>query len=295
MRWLSQKERNGIWMIKKCIPLMFSSFSFYSFAFIGILFNVILFIFVLYCEYLYYGIHIFDATTLSALLHTNFWDHFLHIFALCCALMLSSIVTTRYRFSLCFMATETFKGNSPTSLEAMLVFSPNPKEFLRFALILSLEELRSFISFFDPITQLETLEKELDGTEIKNAKYSDKNTFLVIPVLVEESCHVSQAAELSRDLLEKNFSKNFILNFSLKIFNLATRSIIIFLSFLIIHFLLGLEVFPTLVWILFIALLLRSIIGNAQLLFKAAVFNYCKELPTGPFTKEKIKSMFTKD
>jgi len=295
MSWLSRDQKNGIALTKKCLKILFTQGSLRTFVIMSILTNSLILLAVLYCEYLNYGIHIFDFTTLTAILHTDFWDHVIHFLALSGVFVLTSMITIRYKLSTTFYTITLFKKGRPSFFKALFLHTKNTKEFLRYALIFSIEHLKMMLSFFDPMRRLEQFEDYLDGTQTEHInKYARKNSFLLVPVLVENMCHISTAENTSKKLLQKNFGQDFKFHFAFNKLHETLEFIVLLISFIVFHFIIGFHVFPGIIFSLSVTMLFNSILGNAKLIFRSAIYNYCKGHSTGPFSEAEIEKLFSK-
>ena len=294
MSTIYYKSKNGINLLKKSISVMLHMKIVAFFSFLILTCNLSILLIFLEIEYQQYGVHMFDHKTLKALISLSFWSHIGHTFLILATIGFASIITLFFRFCLSFIVTERLKEKNPSIIKILKIPFQNSKELLRMSFlrtigfVLTLGNITYFSSHIIKIRHLaaETFQEEYD-------QYTSPEGMLLIPIIVEEDIHTVAALAQSAELLKQSFSQKMTINFSFW----GLKLIIGVSSFLLVggtmHFMLGYHVFPTIITCITLIISLASLIESAKILFDGAVYNYCKKLPIGLFSKENIIPMFT--
>ena len=293
MFFLSQSEKNGFQLLKR-------TYSFFThfpqgllYGTLTVLINFSIFCCVLYGEYTYYGIHIFDATTLTTLLELNLWEHIWHIIIILMIMTLSAFITFYLRISLTYAIGEKLQGRAFTFFKSLIV--PQKRMLIVFhAGIITV--LNLFINFLHIIFIAEKLLnflQILEGEKPKKvSRINQDRSLLLLPLIIEEKHSIAHSLSLSEHLVEKNFGQKATLNISFYF--------MLFIFFTPIIFMLGKAMFLHTLFlqasiisgILFFIFL--TILNQALTFFSVCTYFYCKQIATEPFTKEEISTYFKK-
>lgn len=290
------KSENGINLIKKSFSVMLGMKSVGIFALLILACNLTILWTFIEIEYQKFGVHLFDHKTFTTLMSLSFWTHMSHTLLILFTLCFANIITLFFRFFLSFLVTERLKGGKhPILLQILKVPFLKIRELLRIAVlraigfILTAGNLASFYSHIHKIRSLTAgdFKEEYD-------EYSKPEGMLLIPLIVEEDITTIQALAKSATLLESKFGKTMQIDFSF----FGLKVLIITGSLILVggpmHFLFGFHIFPTMATSITVIVSLASLIETAKILFTGAVYNYCKNEDTGPFSpQENLIPMFT--
>jgi hypothetical protein len=280
-------------LLKRCIKvtLTIPTAVFLHLIIIGVEISAIGFL--LIYEYQQYGIHIFDFSTLQTLIHFNFWNHISHIVALFIITVATIFIKRALEFSLSFTLTEELRGSRISLLTSLITPFRSLKELFRITFI---ETFGSFSKITDILSigyQAKKAKKLCEGTlEDEYDEYNAPSGMLLIPITVEEKLHITQGLKLSEQMMEKKFGKNIQYNYMPLHIQSCAVFLIISVSFIIVHFTLHHDVFPTILIASIVSLIITNSINNSFMILNAATYNHLSGKPIRKFSYEDIASLF---
>jgi hypothetical protein len=292
---ISEKNKNGIFIIKKSFTALFHYKLTGLIAFSIIAINLFIFSTFIDLEYRHYGIHLFDHTTFTELIDLKFWNHIGHFFIILFVLMLSTLITWTFRLILCYIAIQQFSHRQVSVKKIVSIPLENAKELLRASFISSMTFLLNIVDLFSFSTHLTKTTKLAIGEFEENFdEYNTPETLLLIPIMLKENLSLMEALQKAKNILKEKITKHdFSINFSFLYFRSVLICTTISCLVAILHFLLNFHIFGTLISCLITFIALESFITSVTLLFNSAVYNFCDKMPTGPFNENEIKKMFT--
>lgn len=292
MRIFSKKENYGYLLIKKTLPILFKNYFALFFMLSTIIFNTALLIGALYIEYTYLGVHVLDFNSLNALIHANFWDHALHFLSIFFILTFAFIITTSLKFSLAYVLIEKLQNKKVSFIKALKIPLTRLKEVVRFGFIRVFGYPKYWFYVIDPITQSTRIKSFLENSlEDEYDKYSHPKGMLFLPLLVEQPLNVVEALKLSEELLQNKFGKPIEYNFSYQEIRILVSCVLLISSFILFHFIIGFEVFPTICIGLYFITLIFHVLANIKLVFDTIIYNYCNNISSEIFSQEEINKM----
>lgn len=287
----TESEKNGFHLLKKTYSFFYSFPQGLIYPLLTIFLNFSVFALLLYGEYSYYGIHIFDPSTLTALLELNFWEHLSHIATILGFMTISSCITFFLRISLAHAITQKLK-NQPHSFLKTITF-PCKKLFLIFhaGILLVISFFLNFLAFIFITEKLQNLLRILEGEKPKKpSKLNQDQSLLVIPLLIDEDRSIPKTMVLSEQLLIHRFGSKIRLHLSFyTLFLLFFTPITLLLArSLYLHtvFLQALIISAILFFIFL------TIFEQALTFFAICTYFYCKKQNPAPFTPEEIAVYF---
>lgn len=292
---LSEKNKNGLLIIKTSLIALWKFKIVGLVALTSVAFNLFIFSVFIDVEYQYYGVHILDYTTFKKLIGLNFWHHIGHFLVLFFILMLITIVTWYTQFILCYIAIQEYKKKPLSFKRTLLIPFKNVKELFRIAFIYSIQSIKRFLNLFSFPNHLNNTTHIATGKlEEVFDEYNKPEQLLFIPLITEQSLTFMDALTESENMLSNKFkTENLSINFSFLFFRHLAGALIFLILGGIFHFLLDIHIFNTIILCSIAIIALESFITNVTLLFNCAVYNYCKVLPTGPFSADTIQKIFT--
>jgi hypothetical protein len=167
------------------------------------------------------------------------------------------------------------------------------KESTRLAFVNTIDAIKIVTGFLHIENKLESLQYAIFGLEeAKPSSFNNNTTFLVLPLLIENKITTKDAFEKSKELLEKNLGTNLSFNYSFKGF--MTRVSLLIFIFLggFSHFLLNLNIFPTLIICIIAIISIASFIENVTLILKVALYHLFINDNITPFTEKELFKVF---
>lgn len=292
---LSQKNKNGIALIKRCFSLLlnFKFGLFLSILIIGV--NLFIISIFLDFEYQKYGTHIYDIETLQHLMHIDFWNHMGHFLLILSFIFTLCFITLLLRIKLVKYYVQTLKKEKNNlwlfHMPSLNLF----KESLRLSFINTIDALKSVTEFLHIESKLESLQHIVFGSEKPEVSpFQDHTSFLVLPLLIEKKISTKDAFKESKDLIKEKIGDTASPNFSFSSFIGITLLAVITCLGGFLHFLVGLDVFPSLIICIIIIASLASFIENVTLMMKVALYHFFTKQPIEPFTEKELTNLFKK-
>lgn len=290
---LSEKDNNGVILLKLCFDFLKQHYFAFALCFIIVAINLCVFGILLLVEYHHYGVHMFDMSTLYNLMNISFWNHIGHFCILLGILFLTSFVTMILRIRLSHYLSGLLE-HKKASWQLLLIPSVSfLRETLRVAALHSLQVLKKMLNFFSFVDRANELQTFILGEpEESNPNVFTTTTFLALPLLAQKDMTLKESFDESERLLQKKFGEEIISNHSLIGLKVKIYLFLFIVLGGIIHFPLEFHIFPTLIICTVALSSLESFIENVTLVLKAALYNCVTERPFEPFTEEEIKKMF---
>lgn len=293
---LNQEKKDYTYIVLFiCSNFLLENFSALLFIFLPILLNTFILLITLYAEYIYTGIHIFNFNSLSALLHTNFWEHVFHIISLFCIFSYGIILTTFFKFSLTLFFIKKLQNIKITFFETMHFTFNHTKEIIRFSFIKIFEYPEYWSSIIDIVEQSKRIKKLLiqeNFLEDDCSEYSSPQQILTLPIIINTSLNAIDALKKSKELIQSNFGNITKYNYSFNKIRFITSQILLILCFVILNLILKFNVFFTLFIFIYVTTIWFYILTNLRLILNIIIYDYCITSNLKKFDTEDLKKIF---
>ncbi|MCF7900456.1 hypothetical protein K9K77_03020 [Candidatus Babeliales bacterium] len=290
---LSEKDKNGMTLLKMCFSFLNKNKHAFALCFLIVFINLTIFLVFLFSEYKQYSIHIFDFTTFYNLLQMNFWQHVKHFFSIVHIVFIASFITITLRIQLIHYMVQKLDKKQQ---KYPFFYIPSWRviyEIVRIATLHTVQILKKILNFFSFVDRANEIQSLIIGNpQESNPNVFDNTTFLAFPLIIIKNISLKESFFESKNLLQKKFGEEILSNYSLIKFKLKIYFSLFIIIGGIIHFILNFNIFPTMIICSTAILCFASFIENVTLVLKAALYNYLTGKHFEPFTQEEINKMF---
>lgn len=290
---LSEKDKNGMTLLKMCFSFLNKNKHAFALCFLIVFINIAIFLVFLFSEYQYYNIHIFDFKTLYNLLQMNFWQHVTHFLYIINVVFIASFITIALRIELIHYMVKKLEKKQQKYPFLHLPSFRVIYEVLRIATLHTIQIIKKIINCFSFVDRANELQSLIIGNpQESNPNVFDNTTFLAFPLITEKNISLKESFLESKKLLQKEFGAEISSNYSLIKFKLKIYFFLFVVIGGIMHFIINFHIFPTIIICATTILCFASFIENVTLVLKAALYNYLTGKHFEPFTREEINKMF---
>ncbi|MFT6765773.1 MAG: hypothetical protein ACJAZS_000665 [Alteromonas naphthalenivorans] len=290
MFW-NEADKNGFKVLKKCFSFLTTCPGTLIFVFLIIFINASLFGTALYLEYVYHGTSVFDSSSFHNFFNLNITKHLTRIGFILGLIFISALSNIICLTSLTYNSIQYLNKKPYGFLKSLKVTLLKLHIVIPAAIILVLHRIDIFFSSINPQSISQALGEHIQGKKpVPLATMYTLESSLFFPLIVETNLSIIEILEMSKTMMIKQFGDSLYLNISYTKLKFVLFIIIASTFGFFVHY--HFNLLPAIVVSYALILSTYTLIETVIFLFRACLFNFIKNRPTGPFTKLEIPLYF---